>query len=51
MRNKKYAWIGLSLVGLVAVLAACGVGVPPKEPIELTILHTGQVIGEILPCG
>jgi len=24
---------------------------PVKEPLSLTILHSGQVYGEILPCG
>jgi hypothetical protein len=43
--------IGLSLIGLVIALSACSAAGPPKEPIDLTILHTGQVAGEISPCG
>jgi hypothetical protein len=41
----------LSLIGLVFALCACSAGGAPKEPIDLTILHTGQVTGEMLPCG
>ena len=51
MSTKRRLGIGLSLIGLVIALSACGAVGPPKEPIELTILHTGQVIGEISPCG
>lgn len=43
--------MGLGLIGLAFVLVACSGVRAPKEPIELTILHTGQVIGEISPCG
>jgi hypothetical protein len=39
------------LLGLALALSACSVAGPPKEPIELVIVHTGQVAGEILPCG
>jgi hypothetical protein len=41
----------LGVVLLAVALAGCAAAGPPKEPIELTILHTGQVSGEILPCG
>ena len=44
-------WFGLTLIWLSVTLGACSLAGAPKEPIELTILHTGQVIGEILPCG
>jgi hypothetical protein len=43
--------MGLVLIGLVVALSACGASGPPKEPVDLTILHTSQVIGEISPCG
>jgi hypothetical protein len=38
----------------VLVLGGCGiVGKPAlaRQPLELTILHTGQVYGDLLPCG
>jgi hypothetical protein len=41
-------------VGFVLLLSGCGVvGLPvlARRPLDLTILHTGQVYGEILPCG
>ena len=41
-------WIGLVL------LSGCGVpglSTLGRQPLDLTILHTGQVYGEILPCG
>ena len=41
----------MTFILLSVALSACSLGGPPKEPIDLTILHTGQVIGEILPCG
>jgi len=51
LSTKRTVGIGLGLIGLVIALCACSVAGPPKEPIELTILHTGQVAGELLPCG
>jgi hypothetical protein len=51
LSTKRYVGIGLGLIGLVLALGACSVAGPPKEPIDLTILHTGQVAGEISPCG
>jgi hypothetical protein len=41
----------LALLCLSLALSACGLVGAPKEPLDLTILHTGQVIGEISPCG
>lgn len=41
-------------VGFVLLMSGCGIlGLPARarEPLDLTILHTGQVYGEILPCG
>lgn len=35
-------------------VSGCSIpGLPARarEPLDLTILHTGQVYGEILPCG
>jgi hypothetical protein len=49
--DKAESVIGFILIGVVVALSACSVPGSPKEPMELTILHTGQVIGEILPCG
>ena len=51
MNTKRYVGFGLTLIWLSLALSACGLAGPPKEPLDLTILHTGQVIGEILPCG
>ena len=44
----------LALAWLVLWSAACGVRATPtpvKEPLELTLLHTGKVYGEIDLCG
>jgi hypothetical protein len=44
----------MGLLGLALVSSACSLleaPAPPKEPLDLTILHTGQVEGETLPCG
>ena len=45
-------WLVLAWVAILA--SACGVRetpAPVKEPLDLTIVHTGKVYGEILPCG
>lgn len=42
------------LVWVALLVSACGVFATPtpvKEPLDLTIVHTGKVYGEILPCG
>ena len=42
----------LALAGIALLVSACGVlATPVKEPLDLTILHTGQVFGETKPCG
>ena len=47
----------IARVGMMAgvlLLSACGVLgklALARKPLDLTILHTGQVYGEILPCG
>ena len=44
----------LALAGIALLMSACGglaTPTPVKEPRDLTILHTGQVYGEIAPCG
>jgi hypothetical protein len=44
----------LSLILSALLASACsvfGLGRAVKEPLDLTIVHTGQVYGEILPCG
>ncbi len=51
MNRQRTIGIGLTLILLSVALGACSLGGPPKEAIDLTILHTGQVIGEISPCG
>ena len=51
LRIRRAVGIGWCLIGLALVLSACSTAGPPKEPVELVILHTGQVAGEILPCG
>jgi hypothetical protein len=49
--------VGATLRGRPRGRAAAGPGrmspapTPVKEPLSLTILHSGQVYGEILPCG
>ena len=50
-QTRNYA---LLLVLFVISVGACGVKkapTPAKKPLKLTILHSGQVYGEILPCG
>ena len=51
MNRQRYVGIGLTLILLSVALGGCGLVSAPKEPLDLTILHTGQVIGEISPCG
>jgi hypothetical protein len=51
LRIRRAVGIGWCLIGLALALSACSTAGPPKEPVELVILHTGQVAGEILPCG
>jgi hypothetical protein len=41
-------------IGFVLLLSGCGaLGLPAwaRQPLDLTILHSGQVYGEIAPCG
>jgi hypothetical protein len=52
MNTVKACFCVLCLALSALLLSACGIlGVPAREPIDLTILHTGQVYGEISPCG
>ena len=51
LKRQRVVAIGLALLCLSLALSACGLVSAPKEPLDLTILHTGQVIGEISPCG
>jgi hypothetical protein len=52
MNTTKTCFRSLGLALSVLLLSACGVlGMPAREPLDLTILHTGQVYGEIAPCG
>ena len=45
-----FRWLALTWTALL--LGACGVlASPPQEPLDLTIVHTGKVYGEIYPCG
>jgi len=41
-------WIGVVFLGGCGVPGLSALG---RQPLDLTILHTGQVYGEILPCG
>jgi hypothetical protein len=50
--NTKAGLCSLVLLLSALLLSACSVlGKPAREPLDLTILHTGKVYGEILPCG
>jgi hypothetical protein len=54
MDKVKARFCALCLVLSMLLASACGVSGTPaaaKEPLDLTILHTGQVYGEISPCG
>jgi hypothetical protein len=45
----RIVWLGLVL--LVSGCNVSGLSTLARKPLDLTILHTGQVYGEILPCG
>jgi hypothetical protein len=54
MNTIKACFCSLCLALSALLASACGASGTPadvKEPLDLTILHTGQVYGEILPCG
>ena len=52
MNTIKACLCSLCLALSTLLLSACGVlGMPAREPLVLTILHTGQVYGKIDPCG
>ena len=61
MNRRQHSFLYVVWVGCMLLVSACGVRKlpalwqaadgPPREPLDLTILHTGQVYGEILPCG
>jgi hypothetical protein len=52
MNTIKACLCSLCLALSALLLSACGaLGMPAREPLDLTILHTGQVYGEISPCG
>jgi hypothetical protein len=55
LANRWTAFVHWLVPGVLALLiSACAVGTTPtptREPLDLTILHTGQVYGEIAPCG
>ena len=54
MNRRLYTiWI-LVWMGFVLLLSGCsvpGLSALAREPLDLTILHSGQVYGEMLPCG
>lgn len=46
--------IFLFCIGVVLLASGCGsrgLLAQTREPLDLTILHTGQVAGETQPCG
>jgi hypothetical protein len=55
LANHWTAFVHWLVPGVLAfLLIACAFSTTPaptKEPLDLTILHTGQVYGEIAPCG
>ena len=52
MNTIKACFCSLILALSTLLLSACGVlGMQAQESLDLTILHTGQVYGEISPCG
>jgi hypothetical protein len=52
MNTIKTCFCSLVLALSTLLVSACSILMaPPKEPLDLTIVHTGQVYGEIGPCG
>jgi hypothetical protein len=54
VNRRLYSIWNVVWVGFVLLLSGCGVpglSAQAREPLDLTILHSGQVYGEILPCG
>ena len=52
--NRHLRWMLYVLWGALVLLSGCGAPGRPafgRQPLDLTILHTGQVYGEILSCG
>jgi hypothetical protein len=52
--NGKHAASVCLLVAIGLLLGACALvssPTPVREPLDVTILHTGQVYGQIGPCG
>jgi hypothetical protein len=54
MRWRQRSILHLFCIGVALLVSGCGgrgLLAQTREPLDLTILHTGQVSGEILPCG
>jgi hypothetical protein len=54
MNRRRYLNLLLVWGALLVLLSGCDVprlSALGRRPLDLTLLHTGQVYGEILPCG
>ena len=54
MNRRQRSFLYVVWFGFVLLLGGCsvpGLSARAREPLDLTILHSGQVYGEILPCG
>jgi hypothetical protein len=54
VKRRRRSLVGIVWLGLLLLVSGCnvpGLSAPAREPLDLTIVHTGQVYGEILPCG
>jgi hypothetical protein len=52
--NRGRRWILHVVWATLVLLSGCsvpGLSAFGRQPLDLTLLHTGQVYGEILPCG
>jgi hypothetical protein len=50
-RRLPLAVIWLSTALLVSACGVLATPTPVREPLDLTIIHTGKVYGETTPCG
>ena len=54
MNRRRFSALSVTWIWAALLIGACNAlatPTPVKEPLDLTILHTGHVYGEILPCG
>ena len=54
MNRRRRFTLAVTWLWTALLVSACGVlatPTPAREPLDLTIVHTGKVYGETLPCG